>query len=87
MSATRESLEVRTTSGHREVVTESSPPLHGHDPRRESHMELRQTNLWSTRTYHDDYIRDSALGELQLAEQETISAHIVKALGSPHGLA
>jgi hypothetical protein len=28
----------------------------------------------------------SALGELQLAEQETISAHIVKALGSPEGL-
>ena len=50
-------------------------------------MELRQTNPWSTRTYHDDYIRDSALGELQLAEQETISAHIIKALGSPHGLA
>ena len=35
----------------------------------------------------DHYIRDSALGELQLAEQETISAHIIKALGSPRGLA
>jgi integrase len=35
----------------------------------------------------DHYIRDSALGELQLAEQETISAHLVKALGSPCGLA
>jgi hypothetical protein len=35
----------------------------------------------------DHYIRDSALGQLQLAEQETISAHIVKALGSPPGLA
>ena len=35
----------------------------------------------------DHYISDSALGELQLAEQETISAHIIKALGSPHGLA
>ena len=35
----------------------------------------------------EHYIRDSALGELQLAEQETISAHIIKALGSPHGLA
>ena len=35
----------------------------------------------------DHYIRDSALGELQLAEQETISAHLVKALGSPRGLA
>src|SRR5436190_24288082 len=34
----------------------------------------------------DHYIRDSALGELQLAEQETISAHIIKALGSPRGL-
>jgi integrase len=34
----------------------------------------------------DHYIRDSALGQLQLAEQETISAHIVKALGSPRGL-
>jgi hypothetical protein len=34
----------------------------------------------------DHYIRDSALGKLQLAEQETISAHIVKALGSPRGL-
>jgi hypothetical protein len=34
----------------------------------------------------DHYIRDSALGELQLVEQETISAHIVKALGSPRGL-
>src|ERR1700732_3045110 len=31
----------------------------------------------------DHYIRDSPLGELQLAEQETISAHIIKALGSP----
>jgi hypothetical protein len=35
----------------------------------------------------DHYIRDSALGQLQLAEQETISAHIIKALGSPRGLA
>jgi hypothetical protein len=35
----------------------------------------------------DHYIRDSALGELQLAEQETISAHLVKALGNPRGLA
>jgi hypothetical protein len=35
----------------------------------------------------DHYIRDSALGELQLAEQETISAHLVKAIGSPRGLA
>ena len=26
----------------------------------------------------DHYIRDSALGELQLAQQETISAHIIK---------
>jgi hypothetical protein len=34
----------------------------------------------------DHYIRDSALGQLQLAEQETISAHIIKALGSPRGL-
>ena len=34
----------------------------------------------------DHYIRDSALGELQLAEQETISAHIVAALGSPRRL-
>jgi hypothetical protein len=34
----------------------------------------------------DHYIRDSALGELQLAEQATISAHLVKALGSPRGL-
>ena len=33
----------------------------------------------------DHYIRDSALGELQLAEQETISAHLVKALGSRVG--
>jgi hypothetical protein len=35
----------------------------------------------------DHYIRDSALGQLQLAEQETISAHIIKALGSPPELA
>jgi integrase len=35
----------------------------------------------------DHYIRGTALGELQLAEQETISAHIVKALGSPRELA
>jgi hypothetical protein len=35
----------------------------------------------------DHYIRDSPLGELQLAEQETISAHIIKALASPRGLA
>jgi integrase len=35
----------------------------------------------------DHYIRDSALGELQLAEQETISAHIIKALGAPRELA
>jgi hypothetical protein len=40
--------------GHREVVTDraikawSSPPLHGHN----GHMELGQTNPWSTRTYH-----------------------------------
>ena len=34
----------------------------------------------------DHYIRDRALGQLQLAEQETISAHIIKALGSPRGL-
>jgi hypothetical protein len=34
----------------------------------------------------DHYIRDSALGQLQLAEQETISAHLIKALGSPRGL-
>jgi len=34
----------------------------------------------------DHYIRNSALGELQLAEQETISAHLVKALGRPRGL-
>jgi hypothetical protein len=34
----------------------------------------------------DHYIRDSALGELQLAEQETISAHIIKAIGSPREL-
>ena len=34
----------------------------------------------------DHYIRDSALGELQLAQQETISAHIIKALGSPRGV-
>jgi hypothetical protein len=34
----------------------------------------------------DHYIRRTALGELQLAEQETISAHIVKALGSPREL-
>lgn len=33
----------------------------------------------------DHYIRNSALGELQLAEQETISAHLVKALGRPRG--
>jgi integrase len=31
----------------------------------------------------DHYIRGTALGELQLAEQETISAHLAKALGSP----
>jgi hypothetical protein len=35
----------------------------------------------------DQYIRDSALGELQLVEQETISAHLVKALGNPRDLA
>jgi len=34
----------------------------------------------------DHYIRNSALGELQLAEQETISAHLVKALGRPRGV-
>jgi hypothetical protein len=34
----------------------------------------------------DHYIRDRALGQLQLAEKETISAHIIKALGSPRGL-
>jgi hypothetical protein len=34
----------------------------------------------------DHYIRNTALGELQLAEQETISAHIIKALGSPRSL-
>ena len=34
----------------------------------------------------DHYIRDSALGQLQLAAQETTSAHIVKALGSQRGL-
>jgi hypothetical protein len=30
----------------------------------------------------DHYIRDSALGQLQLAEQETISAYIIKALAA-----
>jgi len=30
----------------------------------------------------DHYIRNSALDEWQLAEHETISAHIIKALGS-----
>jgi hypothetical protein len=35
----------------------------------------------------DHYIRDSALGELQLAEQETISACIIEALGHHRGLA
>jgi hypothetical protein len=34
----------------------------------------------------DHYIRDDALGELWLAEQEKISAHLVKALGSPREL-
>jgi hypothetical protein len=34
----------------------------------------------SGRDITDHYIRDSALGELQLAEQETISAHLVNAL-------
>jgi hypothetical protein len=29
----------------------------------------------------DHYIRNSALGELQLAEQETISAHLVRRSG------
>jgi len=34
----------------------------------------------------DHYIRDTALGELQFAEQETISAHLMKALVSPRGV-
>jgi hypothetical protein len=34
----------------------------------------------------DDYIRDSGLGRLHAAEQETISAAIVRALGSPSGV-
>lgn len=34
----------------------------------------------------DHYIRDSGLGRLQGAEQDTISASIVRALGSPRGL-
>jgi integrase len=32
------------------------------------------------------YIRGSALGALQLAEQETISAHLISGLGRPNGL-
>lgn len=32
------------------------------------------------------YIRGSALGALQLAEQETISAHLLRGLGRPNGL-
>jgi hypothetical protein len=39
------------------------------------------------RRYTNHYIRDSALGQLQLAQQETISAHLAKALGSPPELA
>jgi hypothetical protein len=34
----------------------------------------------------DHYIRDSGLARLQAAEQETISAAIVRAMGSPLGL-
>jgi len=34
----------------------------------------------------DHYIRDSGLGRLHAIEQETISAAIVKAMGSPRGL-
>jgi hypothetical protein len=37
----------------------------------------------SGRDITDHYIRNSALGELQLAEQKTIGAHLVKALGRP----
>ena len=35
----------------------------------------------------DHYIRDSGLGRLQAAEQETISSTIVRLLGSPRGVA
>jgi hypothetical protein len=35
----------------------------------------------------DHYIRDSGLGRLHAAEQETISAAMVRAMGSPQGLA
>jgi integrase len=35
----------------------------------------------------DVYIRNTALGALHLAEQEVISAHLIKALGSPRSLA
>jgi hypothetical protein len=34
----------------------------------------------------DHYIRDSGLSRLHAAEQETISAAIVKAMGAPLGL-
>ena len=34
----------------------------------------------------DHYIRDSGLARLHAAEQETISAAIVKAMGAPRGL-
>jgi integrase len=40
----------------------------------------------STTDITDHYIRDTALGRLHAVEQETISAHIVKALGSRRGL-
>jgi hypothetical protein len=34
----------------------------------------------------DHYMRDTGLGRLHAAEQETISAAIVRAMGSPWGL-
>ena len=36
--------------------------------------------------YLNHYIRDSGLGRLHAIEQETISAAIVRGLGSPRGL-
>ena len=52
-------------------------------------MDITVTWSWGKQTLgaRGRIIRDSALGQLQLAEQETISGHIIKALGSPHGLA
>ena len=47
---------------------------------------IRRSLTHSGRDISDHYIRDSALGQLQLAEQETISAYILDALRTARGL-